>query len=638
MWHEARKQEKLIRSKLVDSAKRHERRQAFYAQIRKDPEQFMQIHGRKAKIHIDPAVANAAEASNILRKWQGDPTVLIDRFDARAHLDYIPEPSVKPEREKTLKEDVEELQCDYERYRILVLNEYQKIAEKDFLKQIAANEFWQAASSHTHKAELEKKKKAAQKKAAIGFSYDGSETVPGQSKFQKKGDSSESESEEEIDEPEEVIEVRFDVDSLSAEKGAELNRVATQYQIGSGTFLKLLRIDRKEQDDSAQIKEIDKAKLALSGRQAKGERALLKKRRAMIVGKVAHNEDATTTLLSFLAHTKGDLDEHSSSSSGDSDAEVEKTEFITSFGDDPTKANRKHSDDDNDADAMRVVQGPILPTKEYRRLLELKHRRSSRSHLVAQVTFAQQRPTWTLERPTPIAIKKPFEKPIPAGHLTNSHTCASRSKPKQEPKSGEAYASQVHVQQGVEPFAETCAQASKQVKVSGYCLASSVIKIPKCKHTLLAPRFCLLKAKRHRIQRSSSGKSASDSPLTIRSSMSESEKERIEIENRKRRIRRTKRDLKHRRKRSPSSSDEDAGKKSSVAKKLRLQVQKAIKKTAQEQKAEEEEKAREQQRERMKRDEEDARRFRRSSRDRERSYDELEKRRSRRRRSSSSSD
>lgn len=33
MWHEARKQEKLIRSKLVDSAKRHERRQAFYAQI-----------------------------------------------------------------------------------------------------------------------------------------------------------------------------------------------------------------------------------------------------------------------------------------------------------------------------------------------------------------------------------------------------------------------------------------------------------------------------------------------------------------------------------------------------------------------------------------------------------------------------
>lgn len=92
---------------------------------RKDPEQFMQIHGRKCQIHVDPAVARAAEASNILfvipfkifreaghriafkpshtnfnlfteifrRKWQGDSKVLIDRFDARAHLDYIMEPT-----------------------------------------------------------------------------------------------------------------------------------------------------------------------------------------------------------------------------------------------------------------------------------------------------------------------------------------------------------------------------------------------------------------------------------------------------------------------------------------------------------------------------------------------------------------
>lgn len=33
---------------------------------RKDPEQFMQIHGRKCQIHMDPAVARAAEASSIL--------------------------------------------------------------------------------------------------------------------------------------------------------------------------------------------------------------------------------------------------------------------------------------------------------------------------------------------------------------------------------------------------------------------------------------------------------------------------------------------------------------------------------------------------------------------------------------------
>lgn len=91
MWHEARKQEKVIRSQMVDNVKRHERRRNFYESIRKDPEEFMQVHGRKAPIHLDPSLARSANAPNILRKWQGDPNILIDRFDVRAHLDYIPD-------------------------------------------------------------------------------------------------------------------------------------------------------------------------------------------------------------------------------------------------------------------------------------------------------------------------------------------------------------------------------------------------------------------------------------------------------------------------------------------------------------------------------------------------------------------
>ena len=54
--------------------------------------------------------------------WQGDSEVLIDRFDGRAHLDYIPEhkssPDVLPPTE------LEERQANYERYRILVQNEF----------------------------------------------------------------------------------------------------------------------------------------------------------------------------------------------------------------------------------------------------------------------------------------------------------------------------------------------------------------------------------------------------------------------------------------------------------------------------------------------------------------------------------
>jgi len=41
----------------------------------------------------------------------------------------------------------------------------------------------------------------------------------------------------------------------------------------------------------------------------KADRALLKRRRAMIVGRGTHNDEATTTLLSFLAKTKDQPDE-----------------------------------------------------------------------------------------------------------------------------------------------------------------------------------------------------------------------------------------------------------------------------------------------------------------------------------------
>lgn len=54
--------------------------------------------------------------------WQGNQDVLIDRFDVRAHLDYIPEviPNKKDEEEIT----PEDRQINYERYRILAQNDF----------------------------------------------------------------------------------------------------------------------------------------------------------------------------------------------------------------------------------------------------------------------------------------------------------------------------------------------------------------------------------------------------------------------------------------------------------------------------------------------------------------------------------
>lgn len=57
--------------------------------------------------------------------WQGQKDNLIDRFDVRAHLDYIP--TVMPKPDQPVEDDVldlEERSMNYERYRVLAQNEF----------------------------------------------------------------------------------------------------------------------------------------------------------------------------------------------------------------------------------------------------------------------------------------------------------------------------------------------------------------------------------------------------------------------------------------------------------------------------------------------------------------------------------
>jgi hypothetical protein len=76
--------EKSVRHKMVDNVKRQERKKQFYETVvsssldfqtstfihvclqRREPEEFMQLHGQKMPIHVDPAIAEAAESPNIL--------------------------------------------------------------------------------------------------------------------------------------------------------------------------------------------------------------------------------------------------------------------------------------------------------------------------------------------------------------------------------------------------------------------------------------------------------------------------------------------------------------------------------------------------------------------------------------------
>uniref|UniRef100_A0A1E1WQ85 Suppressor of white apricot N-terminal domain-containing protein n=1 Tax=Pectinophora gossypiella TaxID=13191 RepID=A0A1E1WQ85_PECGO len=168
MWHEARKQERMIRGMIVDYRRRAERRKDFYEKIKAEPTQFLQLHGRPCKIHLDPTVAAAGEGPAIMMPWQGDTNNMIDRFDVRAHLDYIPDvrnPDVPPD-----KLSPEERQCNYERYRIIAQNAFLGISEDKFLQQLAIEEQFGVTieEKEMQKERLHEKKGTG---AAIGYNY-----------------------------------------------------------------------------------------------------------------------------------------------------------------------------------------------------------------------------------------------------------------------------------------------------------------------------------------------------------------------------------------------------------------------------------------------------------------------------------
>ncbi|GMT09265.1 hypothetical protein PFISCL1PPCAC_562, partial [Pristionchus fissidentatus] len=371
MWHDARKQEKMIRKTLIDQSKRGEKRRRFYDLVRADPDQFMQIHGRPAVIHTENNVARAAEDAAVLRPWQGDSKIMIDRFDARSHLDIIQKPANR-ERPKDSPEAKMEILCDFERYRILIINEYRKVGEKDYLKKIAEAEYWHKNSAATNKTlravEAEKKKKSAQSKAAVGFSYDDSDVVRGRD----AGEESESESEEEDEEDMEDIDVELDMTCIDAESARRANLLGESYGVSRCSYVDLQMAEGKWSRDQAELKQIEREKLALSGKNGRRERRHLKHRRQLILGKgVVGNEDAHMSLLAMIGANdpkKEGVDESSSSSDEDTN-DFGKTVFIRSLD----ASGKVEEDEEEDS----KVQGPTMPNQEYRRILSLAKRSES---------------------------------------------------------------------------------------------------------------------------------------------------------------------------------------------------------------------------------------------------------------------
>ncbi|XP_072346162.1 CLK4-associating serine/arginine rich protein [Scyliorhinus torazame] len=331
MWHEARKHERKLRGMMVDYKKRAERRREYYEKIKKDPAQFLQVHGRACKIHLDSAVALAAESPLNMMPWQGDTNNMIDRFDVRAHLDYILEYTPPFLSALSPEYDSDERKCNYERYRGLVQNDFAGIAEEQCLYQIYIDELY----GGMQKPNEDEKKKLAEKKASIGYTYDDS-SVTTDEKVEERDEDEEEDSDEKSDSDEEIpdIDVEVDVDELNSEQTLELNKLATTYGMSEGDFVRMLRKDKEEVEAIKHAKALEEEKAMYSGRRSRRQRREFREKR-LKGRKISPPSYARRDSPTYDPYKRSQSESSSatrSRSRSNSPTHEEKITYITSFG------------------------------------------------------------------------------------------------------------------------------------------------------------------------------------------------------------------------------------------------------------------------------------------------------------------
>ncbi|XP_050432353.1 CLK4-associating serine/arginine rich protein-like [Adelges cooleyi] len=267
MWHEARKQEKKIRGLLVDYQRRAQRRKDYYEKIKADPTQFLQLHGRQCKIHIDPGIAIAANSPATMMPWQGNDEIMIDRFDARAHLDFIRE-VINDDSEEELSN--EERLLNYERYRILVQNEFLAMPESKFLHQL----FLEEKFGPVGKPDTDDNKKKSAANAAIPYKYNNEEdttTIDDSKKYldikTKTESSDESDEESEMD-----FDLSIDITKISTDQANELNSTAHNFGMTTNDFYSFLNNDIEEAENIQLTRLAEEEKAMFAGRRSRRER------------------------------------------------------------------------------------------------------------------------------------------------------------------------------------------------------------------------------------------------------------------------------------------------------------------------------------------------------------------------------
>ena len=332
--------------------------------------------------------------------WQGHKDNMIDRFDGRAILDIIPEfnssaveSQLNSLEKSSDKKEAREL--NYERYRILVQNDFLKIPEERFLRTIELEEQYGGKTYQATKAKEDKKKVKREGKvgAAIGFNYDEDidnsnpvQELPNSS-FSKVGDpviprlnmeidnistNVESITEAEYgndfeansdDEDSDLdLDLTVDIMALNPDQRVEINSKGKTYGLGRKDFIKNLARDIEEAAELKHAKEKEEEKAMFSGRKSRRERRIIREKQ--LAGRklsppsyaVSVAEDITAKTLSRYKNDSYSSDSESSNSSDDSaykkasstarykrrrtnskkksksNRKLNKVEFITTFG------------------------------------------------------------------------------------------------------------------------------------------------------------------------------------------------------------------------------------------------------------------------------------------------------------------
>ncbi|XP_063793651.1 CLK4-associating serine/arginine rich protein isoform X2 [Pseudophryne corroboree] len=261
--------------------------------------------------------------------WQGDPNNMIDRFDVRAHLDYIPE--YKPPLLTTISSEQEsdDRKCNYERYRGLVQNDFAGISEEQCLYQIYIDELY----GGLQRPGEDEKKKLSEKKASIGYTYEDS-TVAELGESPEKGEDEDSDDESKSDEDEVIpdIDVEVDVDEITEEQVADLNKQATSYGMAEGDFVRMLRKDKEESEAIKHAKALEEEKAMYSGRRSRRQRREFREKR-LKGRKISPPSYARRDSPTYDPYRRSQSDSSSvSCSRTPSPGREEAITFITSFG------------------------------------------------------------------------------------------------------------------------------------------------------------------------------------------------------------------------------------------------------------------------------------------------------------------